>query len=1027
MAEAIGAAAAILQFLDVAVRLTSCLNRFCSDVRNVPRRFRELQADLRQQSDLAGQIQAQLSAQTVASPTLDRPLQEYIKLADELCKTLETLLFKQNDGFFHRSWTTICSIQKKEEVKSICDRLEEKKRTVSMCLHTENLKLTSNVVRAADRINDKIDENMSLTKIVNDSSSRVAKDVEQVLQNVGQLDKANAVSSQGTNQLVENLAQQVRAQHTTTLTNDEAIRLRLVSSNQMIETVALRTEQILQMLGSVNTIRDTKRVPMAEQLHLPSDGQAVQVPTSPHRIKKQCKCRTVSSSRRWEPLSFLRITRTFRTQHFSYCPRYRDSEQSLEVMMQIVPSWWLYAINVGARVKNWSTRAPFSMNPIVIGTTRLVHRESSPAFRVIGNIFREIEKDTAPCHNAISQLHSQLRGLVEQGQASVWDIDCQGPGRGSYSRSVYFDPAGTTCDLLASSICDGAFQEQKFLAAKNLLDLLQNNGGEASRPLGCLSSLEQGDYGLKLTKQVTSLKMFEDQIDICDLGDILPLILHEQYGDFKRCVQISDLSKLNHQSSVNGLAIIHFAVRWPTALQMLIERGVNVNPEDIWGRRPIHLAMSERSVESVRILIEADCGLFTLPHQYSFFQQAIIPGVDPQIVDLFCLALVDRHSRLLDFANAQLPFSVISRLDMVPGQLYEQYAPAIIEMLESYMINIPEALYLDGKGFYDISVDDLHCPDYFANTKLTPAIADRLWNAGFRDINQPNSHGLTPYLQTWHRTWFTMTAWFVEKGVSVTSTHRDAPLTALHVWSLSPRKDTTAKRCMDAIHGELGIPYDDCTCICSPKGCSPVKSSTARSFALGCKMKTGLQFWIQGTNPPLPLLRQYLFDFTWLLLFDYLDGNHTCCFINWKGTVEVPRGAYVLPQLGYNAYSEVSSYRSSVHMRYCKNKLPVPQLRDFAGTHSTEAFKEAIESAMSHYDEMDRPDTLPFEEQPSTYIKWIIAKGYLAVEVKDNCGHGYKSGKPESEFQNEGSENTYEETDHEYGESDSDDSGESEY
>jgi len=142
MAEVVGAVAAVVQFVDVALRLSSCLERFCSDVRNVPRRFLQLQIDLRQQIEIAQHIQNDHVpgfATTVSSPTLDAPLLEYVSLADELSKTLEGLLTRKNDGMLQRGWSGICSLRKKEEVANICDRLEQKRSILSIWLTTANL------------------------------------------------------------------------------------------------------------------------------------------------------------------------------------------------------------------------------------------------------------------------------------------------------------------------------------------------------------------------------------------------------------------------------------------------------------------------------------------------------------------------------------------------------------------------------------------------------------------------------------------------------------------------------------------------------------------------------------------------------------------------------------------------------------------------------------------------------------------------------------------------------------------------
>ncbi|CAA9961930.1 Arp Ankyrin repeat [Pyrenophora teres f. maculata] len=857
MAEAIGTAAAILQFLDVALRLTSCLDRFCSDVRNVPLRYRQLQTDLRQQSDLAKQIQTQLPPQAVAFPTLNAPLLEYSTIADELCKTLETLLPKQNDGLLQRGWSSICSLRKKQEVESICDRLEQKKSTVSIWLNAANLKLTSNIAEAAGQMKINIDETLTLTKTINSTSARAVTDVGRLLQNVEQLGRTTATSFQGTDQRLGDLFQQFNTQSTTILNSLEALKLQAESNTQMTATTVSHTRQILQdvqvwNLPSVKGNLVTKKT-FVEQPRISPYRQAQQVaPSYPH-TQKLCNCRSLSSARHWQPLPFLRITRTFRAQHFSYCPRYKNSKQSLEVMMQIVPSWWLYAINIGTQVNNWSTRGQFAISPIVVDTE--------------------------------------------------------------------YERGGTVYDIFV----DFLVTWNPNIKGKDIVfGLLLDAEGQASRPIDCFSNAGNSFTNRNFEEQVQHLRIFEEQIDICDFGDLVSLIL-QQHKDFERIVQKTTLSDLNHQSSVNGMAPIHFAVVWPNGLQVLIERGTDVNLEDSFGRRPIHLAIQAGFTDSVRLLLGAECGLFISPHRLTVLQKAMrLHSVERlPILQALVPAIADRHKRLLDWANMMLPFSVASKLGMVSGQLHERYAPAITDMLVSNMIDIPEALYLDGKSVYTD-----HGPF------LAPEDADRLWNAGFHDIDEPNSEGLTPFLQAWHNGCFQSIAWFVDK-----------------------------------------------------------------------------------VNPPLSLLRQYILETTQFLLFEFLGGHHTCCSISVEGSVKGPRSYYALSRIKHEQFPNDKQAHSFHHKLYCENGLATPRLGTFATTRNVEAFNAALESAMSHYEEMDRPDSMPFEKQPFEYINWIIAKGYLAVDVV-SCDWGssvnsdaeYRYPVTESEY----SDSEYEDSDIEY-------------
>jgi hypothetical protein len=163
----------------------------------------------------------------------------------------------------------------------------------------------------------------------------------------------------------------------------------------------------------------------------PASQQVQQITVNHGRRPQRCKCRTVSTARRWQPLSVLRFTRTFRTQHFSYCPDYRDSEQSLEITMQIIPPSWLLCstIDFGTHVKNWSTRKNFSMSPVVLGTSRLVDGDSSPAFRAIRDCREELKRLTWKArqhHVRITELQCTLQRLFEDGKASVIDTDSNG-------------------------------------------------------------------------------------------------------------------------------------------------------------------------------------------------------------------------------------------------------------------------------------------------------------------------------------------------------------------------------------------------------------------------------------------------------------------------------------------------------------------------------------------------------------------------------------------------------------------------
>jgi ankyrin repeat protein len=484
---------------------------------------------------------------------------------------------------------------------------------------------------------------------------------------------------------------------------------------------------------------------------------------------------------------------------------------------------------------------------------------------------------------------------------------------------------------------------------------------------------------------------------VCDLGDLVPMILQRQEDQFQRIVQRAKLATLNRRSSVNGLAPIHFAVLWPAGLRMLLDRNVYVSPEDTYGRQPIHLAVALGISESVQYLLSADCGLFTPPRDRSLLQHALMLPSPQQseILHLLIPALIERHTRLMDMAVMVLPSFILSKLNLASGQRHEQRAPSIIEALISHGVDIPRALDLDGKSFYYFSVMS-------ENIHLAPKIADAFWNAGFQDIDTPDEKGATPYLQSWYCANFEMVDWFVQRGVSITSEHRDAPLTALHVYAkrlhypggaFADDVDAvpTNQNYMEMIQKHLEIPYDNCICECSPRGCSPVKFLLKDHGAyLDFTRKDVVRKWIENVSPPASLLQKYIYECTRWILFDFLGGEHTCCSLAKTCSVEytVPTVLRTEPLENKWIKRIDKLYRAKTeHLNRCKVDILIPQRESLRTLQDPGIFKTTLDSAMSHYDEMDRPDTMPVENQVFAYINWLLTEKYLDINVSYECEH----------------------------------------
>ncbi|RYN38248.1 hypothetical protein AA0119_g458 [Alternaria tenuissima] len=680
---------------------------------------------------------------------------------------------------------------------------------------------------------------------------------------------------------------------------------------------------------------------------------------------------------------------------------------------------------------------PFSISPIVVGTSRLVDPKTSPAFRAIANTIEELWEG-GQHHISIPRLQNTLQDLFDNDEASALDIDNDGntvlnkiiglfigsPLAFAFAGDEYVaiirfllergaDPnvlrsrkddefssvwnfQGTTCDQLAGPTLYALrmlFPSgiPRFL---EILDRILEAGGHNSRPIP--EKVPPGACFFR--EEIEQLLVFENQIDIRDLGDLVPIILRRQIEQFQRLIHKAELSTLNRTSSIDELAPIHFAVLWPTGLRMLLDRGVRVNSGDICGRRPIHFAVALGITDSVSYLLAEDCGLSTPPSLDSLLQLAL-KLQDPeksQILRLLVPALIDRHKRLQDMASKLLPPSVYSKLELATGQLREQKAPLILKTLIAHGIDVPQALELDGKSFYNFA-------SAFDDIKMTPKIASAFWDAGFRDIDMPDYNGVTPFLQSWYCANFDMVHWFAKRGVSMSSQHRDAPITALHIYANGLALPEGARAhdinavptdhyYIGAVQEQLGIPHDDCRCECSPEGCTPIKFLLKVDYRFSSSIpRYRIKKWIEKVNPPTSLLQQYVYECTRYILFDLLGGEHTCCSLKEDCSVgqTVPRRESFKELFKARWKKRTDEYGEQLeeHRRLCENGIPIPRQGCLQALEDPDIFKATLDSAMSHFDEMDRPDTMSVEQQVFDYINWLLAEGHLDIDVSYDCEH----------------------------------------
>lgn len=201
------------------------------------------------------------------------------------------------------------------------------------------------------------------------------------------------------------------------------------------------------------------------------------------------------------------------------------------------------------------------------------------------------------------------------------------------------------------------------------------------------------------------------------------------------------------------------------------------------------------------------------------------------------------------------------------GVLLDQHALQIWNALESGNHHLPAFLWpgtavtvyhtLTKYGIYDCDVKTM---------------AERFWEAGFRDINVADSEGNTPIDSAFSRCLFDTCTFFLSKGVQ-------PPPDALwmSMRSLSSKSHEVVPPLPPQWMTKRFPPldYDGCTCFCSVSGCTPASLLVRRRW-LGYLPQRRIVDMFARMLPP-GLREECHMAHMRLEIFERLGMGHTCC------------------------------------------------------------------------------------------------------------------------------------------------------
>lgn len=343
---------------------------------------------------------------------------------------------------------------------------------------------------------------------------------------------------------------------------------------------------------------------------------------------------------------------------------------------------------------------------------------------------------------------------------------------------------------------------------------------------------------------------------------------------------------------------------------MLLKAGANKDSQDNYGRSPLQLAIAAGISDSVNLLIQVDCNLSTYLKDFGIVKQALSlgPSIEhDKIIATVTTAIASRYHRFMKFAKGILPEKAVSELDISGNEIVESKSEEICAAIKSRGINVPRELVLGKESVYEVT--DLH-----ACARMTTEVAEHFWTAGFRDIDRPgDSHGLSPILQNWFVANLDMVAWFIEKGVSPYSMHRDGHISGLHLYAKrfqfpggyfegNPDRIESNMNFIDQLLNKPDIYRDECRCICSPDGCTPVKFLYSTSYRplpsakLGYDPRQTFRVWMKKTVLSKEMLAESCRDMARFVHFTVVEEllpklkpRHTCCSLGQVGDLRRPQ------------------------------------------------------------------------------------------------------------------------------------------
>ncbi|KAM5373316.1 hypothetical protein ACJZ2D_007145 [Fusarium nematophilum] len=358
-------------------------------------------------------------------------------------------------------------------------------------------------------------------------------------------------------------------------------------------------------------------------------------------------------------------------------------------------------------------------------------------------------------------------------------------------------------------------------------------------------------------------------------------------------------------ASVEDRALVRLAIGWPTGLRILLDAGADPSGG-------IFHAIREQHLPSVEVLLEYDCPMFVDNGEFvvGLLEIALIWWASPGVVALLIERLAERRKDLLRLALENLSHSWLAKLGYGKEQgklLVDRHALQIFEELQMHHVDVPKALRPGNRT------------TVYHTAEMPPTLARKLYDAGFRAIDEPDKDGITPLLSLIlrghvpfledehdmrHQDLLRLSEWYLGHGATLPRSPNFQTILqfsetwtgciSARIWIGKHGGLCGALQVFRQLDEQTGHQHDSCSCWCTMAGCTPV-GIVLRKKQWGAygdeqvyrllRRRRWLFYLPRYSLLGLSVSQQCFADICRLELFDRLGMAHTCCHFLDQGRV----------------------------------------------------------------------------------------------------------------------------------------------